>query len=253
MSSDAHVVLDRVGMVFGEGLDAIEAIREITYQVRRGEFISILGPSGCGKSTLLSLIAGLFPPKAGRIEIGGKPVTGPRRETSMVFQTPVLFPWRTVLSNVLFPVEVLRIHPEIHREKALDLLRTTGLIDFKDRLPEQLSGGMTQRVAICRALISDPELLLMDEPFSALDVLTREDLNLELLRIWEQFRKTVLFVTHSIRESVFLSDRVLVMSPRPARLVAEFRIGLLRPRSFDMQESEPFNRVCAEIRRALGR
>jgi NitT/TauT family transport system ATP-binding protein len=248
-----QVRVDRVSKVFGEGADAVEAIREISFGVDRGGFVGILGPSGCGKSTLLMMIAGLFPPSRGRIEIGGAPVTGPRRDNALIFQTPVLFPWRTVLQNVLFPVEVLHLDRARYRAQALALLETAGLLEFKDRLPEQLSGGMTQRVAICRALVHDPELLLMDEPFSALDPLTREDMNLELLRIWGQFRKTALFVTHSIREAVFLSDRVILLSPRPARMVAEVTIDLPRPRTLDMQESEPFNRYCGELRKAMGR
>ncbi|MFQ5913695.1 MAG: ABC transporter ATP-binding protein [Nitrospinota bacterium] len=253
MAKDVHIVVDHISKVFGDGADAIQAIRDIFFEVQRGEFVSILGPSGCGKSTLLSLVAGLIPPSAGRIEIDGARVTAPRRETALVFQTPVLFPWRTVIRNVLFPIEILHLEQERHHQKALKLLEMTGLVEFKDRLPEQLSGGMTQRAAICRALISDPKLLLMDEPFSALDTLTREDMNIELLRIWDQFKKTVLFVTHSIRESVFLSDRVILMSPRPARLVREFRIDLPRPRTVEMQEHEEFNRYCAAIRQAMGR
>jgi NitT/TauT family transport system ATP-binding protein len=253
MVKRTYVVVDRVRMVFGHPPDAVEAIEEISFQVGQGEFVSILGPSGCGKSTLLSLIAGIFPPSGGDIHVDNTSVRGPRRETSMVFQTPVLFPWRTVLKNILFPIEILGLRADRFLPKALELLDMTNLTEFKDRLPEQLSGGMKQRATLCQALISDPKLLLMDEPFSALDILTREDMNLELLRIWEQFKNSVLFVTHSIRESVFLSDRVLVMSPRPARLVQEFPVDFPRPRTLDLQESKDFNFLCAEIRRAMGR
>ena len=253
MAGNAYVVADQVRVVFGDPPDAVEAIQEISFEVTQGEFVSILGPSGCGKSTLLSLIAGILPPTQGQVYIDGQTVRRPRRETVMVFQTPVLFPWRTVLKNVLFPIEVLRLNMDEFLPKALMLLRMTDLEDFKDRLPEQLSGGMKQRVTLCRALISDPELLLMDEPFSALDILTREDMNLELLRIWETFKKCVLFVTHSIRESVFLSDRVLLLTPRPGRLLREFQIDLPRPRTLEMQETPKFNRLCAEIRQAMGR
>ena len=253
MAGHAYVVADQVRVVFGNPPDSVEAIQEISFEVAQGEFVSILGPSGCGKSTLLSLIAGILQPTQGQVYIDGQTVRRPRRETVMVFQTPVLFPWRTVLKNVLFPIEVLRLKTDEFLPKALTLLRMTDLEDFKDRLPEQLSGGMKQRVTLCRALISDPELLLMDEPFSALDILTREDMNLELLRIWEKFKKCVLFVTHSIRESVFLSDRVLLLTPRPGRLLREFQIDLPRPRTLEMQETPEFNRVCAEIRQVMGR
>ncbi len=253
MAGNAYVVADQVRVVFGNPPDSVEAIQEISFEVAQGEFVSILGPSGCGKSTLLSLIAGILQPTQGQVYIDGQTVRRPRRETVMVFQTPVLFPWRTVLKNVLFPIEVLRLKTDEFLPKALTLLRMTDLEDFKDRLPEQLSGGMKQRVTLCRALISDPELLLMDEPFSALDILTREDMNLELLRIWEKFKKCVLFVTHSIRESVFLSDRVLLLTPRPGRLLREFQIDLPRPRTLEMQETPEFNRVCAEIRQVMGR
>ncbi len=253
MAGHAYVVADQVRVVFGNPPDSVVAIQEISFEVAQGEFVSILGPSGCGKSTLLSLIAGILQPTQGQVYIDGQTVRRPRRETVMVFQTPVLFPWRTVLKNVLFPIEVLRLKTDEFLPKALTLLRMTDLEDFKDRLPEQLSGGMKQRVTLCRALISDPELLLMDEPFSALDILTREDMNLELLRIWEKFKKCVLFVTHSIRESVFLSDRVLLLTPRPGRLLREFQIDLPRPRTLEMQETPEFNRVCAEIRQVMGR
>jgi NitT/TauT family transport system ATP-binding protein len=253
MENMVHVRLDRVSKVFGSGAEAIEAIRDVSFDVERGGFVSVLGPSGCGKSTLLMMVGGLLPPSRGRVEIGGLPVTAPRRDTAVLFQTPVLFPWRTVLQNVMFPVEVLRLDREAYRAKALALLETTGLLEFTHRLPEELSGGMTQRVAICRALVHDPELLLMDEPFSALDPLTREDMNLELLRIWDRFKKTVVFVTHSIREAVFLSDCVILLSPRPSQIAATVTIDLPRPRSLDVQESEPFNRYCGQLRKAMGR
>ncbi len=246
-----HVVADKVSKVYGEGDEAIEAVREISFRLPAGGFLSLVGPSGCGKSTFLMMVAGIVSATGGQIFIDGESVRGPRRDISLLFQTPVLLPWRTVLENVLFPVEILRLGKDLHREKACTLLETTGLLDFKDRLPEQLSGGMRQRVSICRALISDPKILLMDEPFSALDALTRDEMNIELLRIWERFRTTVIFVTHSIRESVFLSDRVMVLSPRPASMVREFSIDLTRPRTVEMQSSAEFNDYCVAIRSAI--
>jgi NitT/TauT family transport system ATP-binding protein len=241
--------LNKTYQVEGE---AIESVRLISLSIQEGEFVSILGPSGCGKSTLLMMIAGLVAPTGGEILLDGRPVRGPRRETSVVFQTPVLFPWRTVLANVLFPVEVFKLDKAKYRAEALRLLEMTGLTAFMDRLPKHLSGGMAQRVPLCRALITDPELLLMDEPFSALDALTRDDMNVQLARIWEQVRKTVVFVTHSIREAVFLSERVIVLSRRPAIVVADLKVDLPRPRTLEIQETGEFNRYCAELRASLG-
>jgi len=248
-----HVDVDRVAKVYRSRRDDIEAIREVNLQVGHGEFVSLLGPSGCGKSTLLMAVGGLLPVTGGRIRIGGEEVVGPRRETGVVFQAPVLMPWRSVLKNILFPIENLGLPMAPARERARALLVMTGLEEFAEHNPWELSGGMQQRVAICRALIHDPALLLMDEPFSALDAITRDDMNRELLRIWEEDRKTVLFVTHSIREAVFLSDRVVVMSPRPALIRKEVSIDLPRPRDIEIQETPEFNRYVGEIRQAIER
>jgi NitT/TauT family transport system ATP-binding protein len=253
IARELHVAADCVGKTYRRNGDVVEAICTISFDIDRGGFLSIVGPSGCGKSTLLMMIAGLSPVTAGSITIDGAAVDGPRRDTSLVFQSPVLFPWRTVLSNVMFPIEVFKRDQQRYRNDAVSLLEMTGLHEFKDRLPEQLSGGMAQRVSLCRALITNPGLLLMDEPFSALDALTRDDMSLELQRIWNRFRKTVIFVTHSIREAVFLSDRVLVLSPRPAVVVHDLAIELPRPRSLDMQESPEFNHYCGIVRASLGR
>jgi NitT/TauT family transport system ATP-binding protein len=253
IAPDPHVSVHDLGKTYGRKDDTVEAIRSISFHVERGGFLSIVGPSGCGKSTLLMMIAGLATVSAGTIDIDGGPVKGPRRDTSLVFQSPVLFPWRTVISNVMFPIEIFKRDRKRDREEAASLLEMTGLHEFKDRLPEQLSGGMAQRVSLCRALITNPSLLLMDEPFSALDALTRDDMSLELQRIWDRFRKTVIFVTHSIREAVFLSDRVMVLSPRPAVVVHDLAIDLPRPRSLDMQETAEFNRYCGIVRAGLGR
>src|SRR5438067_5024543 len=209
---------------------SVVALEEIGFTVREGEFVAIVGPSGCGKSTLLKILAGLLPATRGEVRLRSLPVTGPRRDIGVVFQSPVLFPWRTVLENVLLPVDVQRLDRAKHRARALDLLALVGLSGFEERYPWELSGGMQQRVAITRSLIHNPALLLMDEPFGALDAMTRETMNLELQRIWLERRKTVLFVTHSIAEAVFLADRILVMTPRPGRLLDNVDVDLPRPR-----------------------
>jgi NitT/TauT family transport system ATP-binding protein len=242
-----HVVMRSVKKSYGE----LEAIREIGLTLAQGEFLSVLGPSGCGKSTLLMMIAGLIEASGGEILIDGRPVNGPRREIGMVFQSPVLLPWRTILDNVLLPIEMLRLPRRRYEPRALELLAMAKIVDFATRLPRELSGGMRQRAAICRALVHDPSLLLMDEPFSALDAITRDEMGLELLRIWQVHRKSVLFVTHSIREAAFLSDRVLVMGRRPATIIAEMTIALPRPRRIEMMESEVFNAYVRELRRAI--
>ena len=251
--NSVHVDIDRASKVYRSRRDDIEAIREVSLQINYGEFVSLLGPSGCGKSTLLMAIGGLLPITGGAIRIGGEVVREPRREIGIVFQAPVLMPWRTVLKNILFPVENLRLPMGPARDRARALLEMTGIAEFAGHYPWELSGGMQQRAAICRALIHDPTLLLMDEPFSALDAMTRDDMNRELLRIWEEERKTVFFVTHSIREAVFLSDRVFVMSPRPAVIRRVVDIELPRPRDLDIQESPEFNRYVSEIRQAIER
>ncbi len=250
---DVHVSVRDARKVYRTRGGEIEAIRSVSLEVRRGEFLSILGPSGCGKSTLLMAVGGLLPLSSGRIEVDRAAVVAPRREIGIVFQTPVLLPWRTLLANVMFPAEILGLDRRAARERALQLLDRLGLGPFAHNLPAELSGGMRQRAAICRALIHEPELLLMDEPFSALDALTRDDLNQELLTVWDASRKTVLFVTHSIREAVFLSDRVVVMSGRPAVIKADVSIDLPRPRELAMQEGEQFNRYVRALRLAIDR
>jgi NitT/TauT family transport system ATP-binding protein len=246
-AAPAHVTLRSVRKSYGE----IEAIREASFSLGAGEFLSVLGPSGCGKSTLLMLIAGLTPADAGEIAIDERRVEGPRPDIGIVFQSPVLLPWRTILDNVLFPIEMLRLPRRDYTPRAQELLAMARIAEFAQRLPRELSGGMRQRAAICRALVHDPSLLLMDEPFSALDAITRDEMGLELLRIWQVHRKSVLFVTHSIREAAFLSDRVLVMGRRPARIIAELPIALPRPRRLDMMEGEAFNAHVRELRRAI--
>jgi NitT/TauT family transport system ATP-binding protein len=229
----------------------LEAIRNVSLDVAACEFVSVLGPSGCGKSTLLMMVAGLIDKTDGEILINGTPVTGPRPEVGVVFQQPVLLPWRTVLDNVLFPIELLRLPRAKYVQRAMELLAMAKIDDFAHRLPRQLSGGMRQRASICRALIHDPSILLMDEPFSALDAITRDEMGVELLRIWQANRKTVIFVTHSIREAAFLSDRVLVMGCRPATIIEEMVIDLPRPRHLAMMEDESFNQYVRKLRRAV--
>jgi NitT/TauT family transport system ATP-binding protein len=236
---------------YGRGADAVQAVAEVTLSVAHNEFVSVLGPSGCGKSTLLMMLAGLVKPSEGTIQIKGEDVAGPRRDNGIVFQHSVLLPWRTVLDNVLLPIEMMQEDVRRYLPRAHELLEIAGIIDFKDRLPRELSGGMRQRAGICRALIHGPSVLLMDEPFSALDALTRDEMNLELLDIWERDRKTVVFVTHSISEAIFLSDRVAVMSRRPGRIIEDIAIALPRPRQIDMQETPRFTELRARVRRLI--
>jgi NitT/TauT family transport system ATP-binding protein len=234
-----------------KSFDRLEAIRNISLDIADGEFLSLLGPSGCGKSTLLMMIAGLLQPTAGEIRLAGSPVAGPRADVGVVFQSPVLLPWRTVLDNVLFPIELRRLSRAEYKSRALELLKMAKLEDFAAALPRQLSGGMRQRASICRALIHNPTTLLMDEPFSALDAITRDEMAIELLRIWQANRKTVVFVTHSIREAVLLSDRVVVMGRRPATIVDEIAIDLPRPRNIALTEEDSFNRYVRHLRKSI--
>ena len=235
--------------------DAVDALGEIDLDIAAGEFVSIVGPSGCGKSTMMMLVSGLIPATTGAITVGGTPVKGAVSKAGIVFQRDVLLDWRTVLANVLLPVEIKKLDPVSHRRKAQELLRSVGLEEFEDKYPGELSGGMRQRVAICRALVQDPGLLLMDEPFGALDALTREQMNLDLQRMWLRDRNTVLFITHSIEEAVLLSDRVVVMSSRPGRIADIVTDDLPRPRGAHTRSDPRFIEHVERIRRhflALG-
>jgi NitT/TauT family transport system ATP-binding protein len=245
--------LARVSKSYGRGHHMVDAVADVSLSVAHNEFVSILGPSGCGKSTLMLLIGGLATPSSGAISLNGRPVTGPRRTNGIVFQNPVLLPWRTVLDNVLLPIELMGERVADYIDHAHTLLEMAGISEFADRLPHELSGGMRQRAGICRALVQHPTLLLMDEPFSALDAMTRDDMNIELLRLWEQDRKTVVFITHSIAEAIFLSDRVVVMSKRPARILEEIGVPLPRPRTVEMQETPQFTQLRAHIRNLIQR
>jgi len=229
----------------------VPALENITLNIAENEFVTLVGPSGCGKSTLLKLVAGLTPVSGGAVRVRDAVVREPFADVGIVFQHPVLLPWRTVLDNVLFAAEMLGLDSDGHRKRALDLLELSGLAGFESRLPRELSGGMQQRVAICRALLPDPSLLLMDEPFGALDAMTREELGLELLRIWEARRKTILFVTHSIPEAILLADKVVVMTPRPGRVARTITIDLPRPRTVELEFDAKFKAYSDEIRELI--
>ena len=250
------IVLDSVGMRFG-GDQPVTALDEIGFTIDDGEFIAIVGPSGCGKSTLLRIVAGLLPPTAGTVTVHGKTPEQARRdvEFGFVFQSPVLFPWLTALGNVLLPDRILGDRNPTHgdgtEKAARRLLADVGLAGFEDHYPGQMSGGMRQRVALARALIYEPSTLLMDEPFGALDEFTRDRLNLQLLDVWSKAGSTVLFVTHSIQEAIFLADRVVVLSPRPGRIARIADIPFPRPRSLDLRYDPAFAALNGELRALL--
>ena len=230
---------------------AVPAVAGVDLDVQDGEFLSLLGPSGCGKSTLLMMMAGIETPTRGEVTFGGMPLPGPRRDIGIVFQDATLLPWLTALENVLFPLRILRERIAPRRADAARLLDSVGLEGAHARKPAALSGGMRQRVAICRALIHAPRLLLMDEPFSALDAITRDQMNLLLAELLERERRSVVFVTHSIREAAFLSDRILVLGGRPAGIVAEVAVPFGRPRTLDLGETAEFNALCRTLRGAV--
>jgi NitT/TauT family transport system ATP-binding protein len=232
--------------------ERVLALDDISMELHDREFVSVLGASGCGKTTLLKILAGIIPYAEGEILFRSAPLRGPQSGMGIVFQSPVLLPWLTVLDNVMLPIRVLNLGREAYLSRARDLLRLVGLADFERKYPNELSGGMQQRVAIVRGLIHDPTLLLMDEPFGALDALTRERMNVELQRIWLADPKTVFLITHSIPEAIFLSDRILVMSPRPGRIVEEVPIPFARPRNLDITGSAEFGRLTQHLRNLLG-
>ncbi len=243
--------VDGLSLSYRKGDGRLPVLDQIRFDVQEREFLALVGPSGCGKTTLLKLIAGLVQPTAGEIHLGGKRVKRPSRNVGFVFQEPTLMGWRTVEANVTLPLELDGGNRKRAREEAqalLDLVRLTG---FEDVYPAQLSGGMAQRVALARALVHDPQLLLLDEPFGALDALTRERMGRELLRIWQARRKTVVMVTHSVPEAVLLADRVLVLGPRPASIIAEVPVNLPRPRTEGMQETPACSQVARRVREAL--
>jgi NitT/TauT family transport system ATP-binding protein len=237
--------------VFGSGENAMTALSGLDLEVHEGEFLSLLGPSGCGKSTALNIMGGLLTATEGEIVFDGEPLTEPRRDIGMMFQQAVMFPWRTTIENVLLPVEIFKEDKKQYVGKAKDLLEMVGIKEFENSYPWQLSGGMQQRAALCRVLLCNPKLLLLDEPFGALDEFTRETMNQELLRLQAYSRSTAVLVTHNINEAVFMSDRVAVMSARPGRLVGVLEIPFDRPRTPDLQTTTPFVKLVAEARRML--
>jgi NitT/TauT family transport system ATP-binding protein len=228
---------------------ATHALSDINFNIKKGEFVSILGPSGCGKTTLLNILAGLLSKSAGSAKIAGREVLKPLKEVGMVFQAPTLLPWRTIKENIMVPVEVQKLDKSYHSKRADELIKMVGLVGFEDKYPHELSGGMQQRAGICRALVHEPAVLLMDEPFGALDALTREYMNLELLRIWKDSGQTIVFVTHSITEAVFLSDRVIVLSPRPGRIAEIVDIPIKRPRDLSALASDETGMYVKRIRK----
>ncbi|MGO9310007.1 MAG: ABC transporter ATP-binding protein [Spirochaetia bacterium] len=240
--------MDAVKKVFSSRKDSVHAVGPLSLEVRRGEFVSLLGPSGCGKSTLLMMIAGLIEPSEGAITIEDKEVHEPQTDIGIVFQSPVLVDWRDVLGNVLLQIEMRKLDRKVYEAKAIQLLTSVGLKDFLHKRPYELSGGMQQRTAFCRALIHDPPLILMDEPLGALDAMTREQLRRDLEQLWLQTRKTLVFVTHDIAEAVQLSDRIVLITPRPGMVDRTIEIDLPRPRDFSVLKSEQFVRYEAEIK-----
>ena len=230
----------------------VTALSDLTFDIRENEFVTVVGPSGCGKSTILKIVSGLLPATAGTVEVFGETVTSPRPDAGMVFQSPRLLKWRTVLDNVLLPVEIMRQPRAKYMDRALELLDLAGVKDTANMRPSELSGGMQQRVAICRALVYDPRLLLMDEPFGALDALSRDIMNVELMKIWSERKKTTLLITHSVSEAIFLADRVLVMSGRPGRIVEDVEIDLPRPRYPKLRSTPAFLDLSSRIHRLLG-
>jgi len=245
-----EIELEHVSMQYESGSSRVTALQDVSLTIAKGEFVSLLGPSGCGKTTLLRIMADLIQPTGGTLKVAGNTAREARlaQKYGIVFQSPVLYDWRRVKSNITLPLELKGVPRPERIKKAMELLELVGLEKFANHYPWQLSGGMQQRVAIARALAMEPEILLMDEPFSALDEFTRERLNEELLAIWSKVQNTVVFVTHSIPEAIFLSDRVFVLSPHPGRLSAVVDIPLPRPRTKEMRNSETFFRLIAQIR-----
>ena len=239
---------ENLAVTYSSSRGPVKALENLSATLGQGEFLSVLGPSGCGKSTLLKVVAGLLKPSSGSVMLGGAPITGPRPDVGIVFQQPTLLPWQSALDNVLLPVRTLGHDLAAGREKAIALLKLVGLEKFASHYPSELSGGMQQRVGIARGLVHDPALLLMDEPFAALDAMTREHMMMELQRIWMAAAKSILFITHSIPEAVFLSDRIVVLSERPGRTIREVEIDLPRPRTLATMAEKRFAEHCNALR-----
>lgn len=244
---------EHISVTFPSPQGELEALDDVSFQVGQGEFVCVVGPSGCGKSTLLRVLSGLLSPTSGQVYLHGKPLNGPCGDIGIVFQKANLMPWRTALQNITLPLEIQGLDAALARRQAADLIRLVRLEGFEQNHPHELSGGMAQRVAIARALIHDPQILLLDEPFGSLDALTRERMNLELLRIWQAHRKTVVMVTHNIQEAILLADRVIVMTIRPGRVTVSLPVTLPRPRSQDLIYCGAFTELARRIREAIGR
>jgi NitT/TauT family transport system ATP-binding protein len=249
--ASTKIVFQDVSKSFKSGGSRMLALDRVDLAIGEREFVSILGESGCGKTTLLRIAAGLVKPSSGQITIDGRPVKRPGREMGFVFQQPVLLEWRTVLENILLPIEIFGLDTREYRAKALELLHLMGLTGFEAHFPLQLSGGMQQRVAIARALIFSPSVLLMDEPFGALDAITREQMNTELLKVWSATSCTALFITHDIAEAAFMSDRVVLLGSRPGRVKRIFDVDLPRPRTPEHRFDDRFIRVCRDMKHAM--
>jgi len=251
--SESFIHLSKVRKTYRAKDEEFLAVSDVTLDIEEGELVSLVGPSGCGKSTLLKIVAGLHGFDGGDVEIGNStsPFV-PGRDIGMVFQQPLLLKWRRIIDNVVLPAEILGLPKDQYYDRAHELLKMVGLTGFENKYPYELSGGMQQRVAIARALVHDPKLVLMDEPFGALDALTRENMNLELLRIWQESKKTILFVTHGIQEAVFVGSKVVVLSARPARMVDHFKVDLPYPRTLDIKTHEDFGAYTRRIYKLLG-
>lgn len=251
-SRSGHLKIDGLTVVYATSRGGLTALSDVSLDVKSGEFVAVLGPSGCGKSTLLRIASGLVAPTKGTVSLGGEPVLGPRADVGIVFQQATLLPWKTIRENVLVPVRALRQPIEAGMKKADELLELVGLSKFANHYPHELSGGMQQRVGIARGLVHNPSLLLMDEPFGALDAMTREYMTLELQSLWQATGKSVLFITHSIAEAVFLADRVIVLSPRPGKVLETLEIKLERPRRVETMSAPEFNALCNHLRALFG-
>ena len=226
----------------------VQALSSVSLGIKEGEFVSLLGPSGCGKTTLMMIVAGLASPTQGEVQIAGRQVNGPYTDLGIVFQNAELLEWRTALQNILLQIEIRKLPTRQYLSAARQLLANVGLKEFEEKYPDELSGGMKQRVALCRALVHDPDILLMDEPFGALDAMTRDQMNADLQRLWMEKRKTAILVTHSIDEAVFMSDRVIVMSARPGSIAQDIAIDLPRPRTLELRDTPDFNTYTGQIR-----
>ncbi|HEY61830.1 MAG TPA: ABC transporter ATP-binding protein [Anaerolineae bacterium] len=248
--TEPYIQLKNVDKIYLTKTDAIEAVRDVTFDINESELVAIVGPSGCGKTTILKMVAGLVSHTGGTITIGGKIVDRPQTDLGIIFQDAVLLDWQDVLSNVLIQINIRGMDQSEYEQKARELLKDVGLDGFETKKPYELSGGMKQRVSICRALVHEPPLLLMDEPFGSLDALTREQISMDIQRLWMEERKTALLITHSIPEAVLLADRVIIMSPRPGRIVDIKKIDLPRPRRWDSLDMK-FNEYTGEIRKVF--